>query len=65
MKTLKYFIVLIGFISWAQPTFEAKVRSTTVAQNERFQVNFEMNFDGDNFVLPEIKDFDIVGGPFQ
>lgn len=65
MKALKYFILFIGFISWAQPTFEAKVRTTTVAQNERFQVNFEMNFDGDNFELPDIKDFDVVGGPFQ
>ena len=50
---------------FAQAQFEAKVAKTTVGINEPFQVEFAMNFDGDNFEQPIFEGFRILEGPFQ
>jgi hypothetical protein len=47
----------------AQVKFEAKVSKKKLGVNERLRIDFEMNQDGDNFIPPNFKDFDVVGGP--
>ena len=54
----------IGFVQ-AQVSFVAKVSKKTLGINERLRVDFEMNQDGDNFVPPSFKGFNVVGGPNQ
>jgi hypothetical protein len=54
----------IGFVQ-AQVSFVAKVSKKTLGINERLRVDFEMNQDGDNFVPPNFKGFNVVGGPNQ
>ncbi|PRZ26348.1 BatD family protein [Flavobacterium granuli] len=49
----------------AQVQFEAKVSKTTLGLNERLQVDFFMNIDGDNFNEPSFDGFRVVGGPMQ
>jgi hypothetical protein len=41
------------------------VSKKTLGINERLRVDFEMNQDGDNFVPPNFKGFNVVGGPNQ
>lgn len=57
------FLILATSIASAQVKFEAKVSKKKLGVNERLRIDFEMNKDGDNFVPPSFKDFDIVGGP--
>jgi hypothetical protein len=54
----------IGLVQ-AQVSFVAKVSKKTLGINERLRVDFEMNKDGDNFVPPSFKGFNVVGGPNQ
>jgi hypothetical protein len=54
----------IGLVQ-AQVSFVAKVSKKTLGINERLRVDFEMNQDGDNFVPPNFKGFNVVGGPNQ
>jgi len=56
-------ILLITGLASAQVKFEAKVSKKKLGVNERLRIDFEMNKDGDNFVPPSFKDFDVVGGP--
>ena len=58
------FMLSIGFVQ-AQVSFVAKVSKKTLGINERLRVDFEMNQDGDNFVPPSFKGFNVVGGPNQ
>ena len=58
------FMLSIGFVQ-AQVSFVAKVSKKTLGINERLRVDFEMNQDGDNFVPPNFKGFNVVGGPNQ
>jgi len=58
------FIWSIG-VSQAQVTFVAKVSKKTLGINERLRVDFEMNEDGDNFLPPNFKGFNVIGGPNQ
>ncbi len=55
-------LMMLGSVS-AQVKFEAKVSKKKLGVNERLRIDFEMNKDGDNFVPPSFKDFDVVGGP--
>ena len=50
---------------FAQVQFEARVAKNAVGINEPFQVEFAMNFDGDNFEPPIFEGFRVVGGPNQ
>ena len=57
------FLLLTTSIASAQVKFEAKVSKTNLGINERLRIDFVMNKDGDNFVPPSFKDFDVVMGP--
>lgn len=67
MKIAKHisilFLILVTSMASAQVKFEAKVSKKKLGVNERLRIDFEMNKDGDNFVPPSFKDFDVVGGP--
>ncbi|WP_299115983.1 BatD family protein [uncultured Winogradskyella sp.] len=56
-------LLLVSSLSMAQIKFEAKVSKKKLGVNERLRIDFEMNKDGDNFVPPDFKDFQVVGGP--
>ena len=58
-------LFLLSQICFAQVQFEAKVSKNKLGLNERLQVDFTMNIDGDNFSTPNFDGFKIVGGPFQ
>lgn len=59
-------LLLISFQGlWAQVQFEARVSKNTLGLNERLQVDFFMNIDGDNFNEPSFDGFRVVGGPMQ
>lgn len=45
--------------------FEAKVSKKSIALNEKFRIEFSMNFDGDNFTQPLFNGFNILSGPSQ
>ncbi len=66
MKT-KIYIVLLFLIQQlsAQIEFEAKASKTTLGANERLQIDFVMNKDGDNFMPPNFEGFRVMAGPFQ
>ena len=58
MKIKAYIIALLLFASqltFAQITFEAKVSKKKLGVNERLRVDFEMNKDGDNFILQTLQ----------
>jgi hypothetical protein len=63
----KYIILFLLSIQgvFAQAQFEANASKTTVGLNEPFQVEFSMNFDGDNFEQPAFEGFRIIQGPSQ
>ncbi|MBF02247.1 MAG: BatD protein [Flavobacterium sp.] len=65
----RVFIILLLFIQTAllaqEIKFEAKVSKSTIGLNERLQVTFAINEDGDNFQAPNFEGFRVVGGPFQ
>ena len=48
-----------------QVSFRAKVSKKTLGINERLQIDFLMNEDGDNFTPPSFENFKVVGGPNQ
>lgn len=48
-----------------QVSFRAKVSKKTLGINERLQIDFLMNEDGDNFKPPSFENFKVVGGPSQ
>lgn len=56
-------LLLFATSLYSQVKFEAKVSKKKLGVNERLRIDFEMNKDGDNFVPPSFKDFDVVGGP--
>ena len=59
-----FFLLSIGLVQ-SQVSFVAKATKKTLGINEQLQVDFEMNQDGDNFVPPKFKDFNVVRGPNQ
>jgi hypothetical protein len=66
LKAIVILVVMmsVGFTQ-AQVSFVAKASKKTLGINERLRVDFEMNEDGDNFVPPSFKGFNVVGGPNQ
>lgn len=65
-KIYCYILFLITTLTFAQEVkFEAKVNRSTLGLNEKLQVSFAINQDGDNFSPPSFDGFRIVGGPFQ
>ena len=59
-----FFVINIG-VAQAQVSFVVKASKKTLGINERLRIDFEMNEDGDNFVPPSFKGFNVVGGPNQ
>ncbi|PCE62909.1 BatD family protein [Sediminicola luteus] len=61
--------LFVGWASWAQDAktvnFELKLSKETLGINERLQVEFAMNHDGDNFQPPSFEGFRVVMGPSQ
>ena len=64
LKTLIFIFFISGFVS-AQVSFDAKVSKKRLGINERLQVDFTMNKDGDEFEPPGFENFSVVGGPSQ
>ncbi|GGA66973.1 hypothetical protein GCM10008015_04640 [Flavobacterium palustre] len=65
MKRYLVFILLSFQGLWAQVQFETRVSKNTLGLNERLQVDFFMNIDGDNFDEPSFEGFRVVAGPMQ
>lgn len=51
--------------SVAQFQFKAEVSRESIGINQAVELRLVMNNDGDNLSLPELIDFEIVGGPMQ
>jgi hypothetical protein len=64
LKNLIFIFFISGFVS-AQVSFDAKVSKKRLGINERLQVDFIMNKDGDEFEPPGFENFSVVGGPSQ
>jgi len=64
---LRFIYVLIFSFNLlsGQVSFKAKVSKKTLGINERLQIDFLMNEDGDNFTPPSFENFKVVGGPSQ
>lgn len=65
-KLFVYILVLFQIAVFAQEVkFEAKLSKSSLGLNEKLQVTFSINQDGDNFDPPSFDGFQVVGGPFQ
>jgi hypothetical protein len=65
---MKKLIILIGFLRFMSPAFSQNVQVTAQAPNvvetgEQFQIDFIVNAEPSNIVVPEIHDFKILYGP--
>lgn len=58
-------ILLFSSIGWSQISFVSEVSRNSIGINERIEVRFTMNQDGDNFNPPNFNNFRVVGGPMQ
>ena len=66
MKFRFIYVLIFSFNLLAgQVSFNAKVSKKTLGINERLQIDFSMNEDGDNFIPPSFENFKVVGGPSQ
>lgn len=69
MKTKSIFstilLVLLHLVSYAQVSFQTEVKKRNIGINQRIEVSFTMNEDGDNFSPPAFDQFTVVGGPMQ
>lgn len=54
-----------SMVAMAQFQLKAEVSSQSIGINQRIEVRFSMNDDGDDFRRPQFENFDIVGGPMQ
>ena len=64
LKLLFLLFFTINLLS-GQVEFVAKVSKKTLGINERLQIDFSMNEDGDNFTPPSFENFKVIGGPSQ
>ena len=60
-----YLLIFSFNLLSGQVSFRAKVSKKTLGINERLQIDFLMNEDGDNFTPPSFENFKVVGGPSQ
>lgn len=65
LVSISILFILMGIGVQAQVSFVVKASKKTLGINERLRIDFEMNEDGDNFVPPSFKGFNVVGGPNQ
>lgn len=66
-KTFVFILLFLIKTSWAQLQFAAQASQNSVEINERILIEYEMNFDGDNFEAPdfELSGFRVIAGPNQ
>ena len=60
-----FLFLLLSWISYGQISFQAEVSKKSIGINQRIEVRFTMNEDGDNFSPPNFENFQVVGGPMQ
>lgn len=65
MKKLLYILLFITTAIQAQVQFVARLSNDKIGINERVQISFIMNDDGDNFSPPAFDGFRIIAGPSQ
>ncbi|MFC4816199.1 BatD family protein [Flavobacterium sp. GCM10023249] len=65
MKRILFILLLLSFRLAAQVQFVARVSSDKIGINERIQVSFIMNDDGDNLDPPSFEGFEVLSGPNQ
>lgn len=58
-------LLIFSTYSWSQVTFVSEVSRNSIGINERVEVRFSLNQDGDNFNPPNFENFKVVGGPMQ
>ncbi|WP_177761592.1 BatD family protein [Flavobacterium sp. I3-2] len=58
-------VLLFSSLAWSQFTFVSEVSRNSIGINERIEVRFSMNQDGDNFNPPNFENFKVVGGPMH
>lgn len=59
------FFFILGVSAQDKVKFEVKLSKEKLGLNERLRVEFEMNKDGDNFVVPSFEGFRVLMGPMQ
>ncbi|MCF8464271.1 MAG: BatD family protein [Flavobacteriales bacterium] len=67
LKITYLFVCLLGMI-FSETVIAQKLTASAPSQvqvGQRFQVTWELNGNGSNFVAPEITDFQVLGGPNQ
>lgn len=57
--------ILLSSYSWSQVSFVAEISRNSIGINERIEVRYTLNQDGDNFNPPTFNNFKVVGGPMQ
>ncbi|RRJ88046.1 hypothetical protein EG240_14305 [Paenimyroides tangerinum] len=58
-------LLLFSSVGWSQIIFEAEVSRDSIGINERFEVRFTMNQDGEDFNPPNFENFKVVVGPMH
>ncbi|WP_177761594.1 BatD family protein [Flavobacterium sp. I3-2] len=58
-------VLLFSTITWSQVTFVSEVGRDSIGINERIEVRFTVNQEGDNFNPPKFENFKVVRGPTQ
>jgi len=58
-------LLLFSSVGWSQIIFEAEVSRDSFGINERIEVRFTMNQDGDGFNPPNFENFKVVVGPMH
>ncbi len=67
LKTTYFFLCVLGML-FSVTAIAQKLTASAPSQvqvGQRFQVTWELNGNGSNFVAPEISDFQVLGGPNQ
>lgn len=64
---LTFLLVSMTMVASAQPVFNATVSRTTLSTSDRFELVFtlENTASASGFRAPSLKDFRVLGGPFQ
>jgi hypothetical protein len=69
IKKILYLILLVGFIlhqaAFSQAVLTASLNKNSVAVGEQFQLTYTINGNGRNFQGPDLRDFNLLGGPNQ
>ena len=64
-RILNILIFCIAFFTISGQEFKTKLSHSRVAINQNFTLTFELNTSGSSFSAPNLKDFQVLGGPNQ